>query len=150
MIASQNQGSKIKFAFLGTHKDQADKCEESQDMKNSRLKEMVDSFGLQESVIVRDHNTFIFAVNAKYPEDIDHQTIGHLREHILTECPSHIISIPVSYHALELTLKKKVLETGRIVFTEGSILEDLPNCNFTKESLRSALRYLHKNNCIFY
>ena len=81
---------------------------------------------------------------------VDHQTIGQLKERILEECPPRTISIPVSYHALELTLKRKAEETHHIAFSESAILKELPNYHFTEESLKDALRYLHKRKRIFY
>lgn len=39
---------------------------------------------------------------------------------------------------------------GHIAFAESDILEVLPNCNFTGESFKDSLRYLHRKKRIFY
>ncbi len=119
--------------------------------KNHLLKEMVEFFGLQESIIRRSHREFIFAVNAKNPEPVDHETVGELKKRILAECPPRTISIPISYHAVELTLKEMAKEMHHIAFTESAILKELTNYRFTgQSSLKDALRYLHEKNLIFY
>ena len=86
MIASQSQGGRpVKFAIVGTHRDlegtcihmneegkckhQARECVEPREVKNQRLREMVESFGLQDGVICKGRQEFIFAINAKNPED---------------------------------------------------------------------------------
>lgn len=88
MIASQRQGSRqVRLVFVGTHRDLEDKCTQSRKEKNRRLKEMVESFGLEDCVIYRNRQfeELIFAVNAKYPEAVDRQTIGDLRELMMDE-----------------------------------------------------------------
>ena len=90
------------------HKD--GKCSQPRAVKNQRVKEMVESFGLQENVMYRSLQEYIFSVNAKNPELVDHETIGDLKERIMTECKPRTIHIPVSYHAVELTLKRKAKE----------------------------------------
>ena len=164
MIASLSQGDrKVKFAVVGTHKDlentcihggkcklEPSECNEPREVKNQRLKEMVEHFGLQDSVISKSHKEFIFAINAKTPGKEDHQTVNQLKDSILRECSPRTISIPVSYHALELTLKKAAQESGHIAVNESAFLNEVPNYHFTKESFKDALRYLHKKKRIFY
>ena len=167
MIASQSQGDRpVKFAIVGTHRDlegtcihtgkdgkmehEGGGCGQPREEKNRRLKEMVESFNLQNSVIYRNRHEFIFAINAKTPEPVDHETVGELKECIMTECTPRTISIPVSYHAVELTLKEKARESSHIAFAESDILKEVPNCNFTEESFKDALRYLHEKKRIFY
>ena len=77
-------------------------------------------------------------------------TVGDLKQRIMEECKPHHIRIPVSYHAVEMTLKNKAKELGHIAFTESDILREVPNCNFTEETFKDALRYLHQKKRIFY
>lgn len=127
MIASQRrEGRRLRFVFVGTHRDLEDKCTQSRKEKNRRLKEMVESFGLEDCVIYRNRQfeELIFAVNAKHPKEVDHQTIGDLRELMMDESAANIMHIPISYHCLELTLKQKVKESGgQIAFRESDILK---------------------------
>ncbi len=55
----------VKFAFVGTHRDLEGTCSEPREEKNQRLREMVESFGLQDCVISKSHSEFIFTINAK-------------------------------------------------------------------------------------
>ncbi len=144
MIASQCQGGRrVRFVIVGTHRDLERWCPQSRREKNRRLKEMVESFGLEDCVIYRSRQfeELIFAVNALHPEEVDHQTIGDLRELMMDEFAAKDISIPITYHCLELTLKKKVQECGQIAFLESDILEEVSHYYFTEESLKAALRY---------
>ena len=145
MVASQNQGGRrVRFVFVGTHRDLEGKCTQSREEKNRRLKEMVEAFGLEDCVIYRNRqfNELIFAVDAKHPEQVDYQTIGDLRELMMDESAARVVKIPVSYHCLELTLKQKVKESGgQIAFRESDILKAVSHYHFTKESLKAALRY---------
>lgn len=144
MIASQCQGGRrVRFVFVGTHRDLEGNCTQSREEKNRRLKEMVESFGLEDFVIYRNSkfDEFIFAVDAKHPEDVDRETISDLRELMMDESAAKITSIPVSYHGLELALKKKVKESSQIAFHESEILKEVSHFYFTEESLKDALRY---------
>ena len=145
MIASQSQGGRrVRFVFVGTHRDLEGKCTQSRAEKNRRLKEMVEAFGLEDCIIYRNRqfDELIFAVDAKHPEQVDHQTIGDLRELMIDESAASAIKIPVSYHCLELTLKQKVKESGgQIAFRESDILKAVSHYYFTEESLKAALRY---------
>ena len=143
MIASQG-GRRVRFVLVGTHRDLEHKCTQSREEKNRRLKEIVESFGLEDCVIYRNgqFNELIFAVDAKHPEQVDHQTIGDLRELMMDESAARVIKIPVSYHCLELTLKQKMKESGgQIAFRESDILKAVSHYYFTEESLKAALRY---------
>lgn len=167
MIASQLQGNwRVRFAFVGTHRDmegmcmhkdasgkcvhERGECAESREEKNRRLREMVRAFDLEDNVIYKDRATPIFAVNALDPQQIDHETIKELRLKLLDVSMAREVSIPVSYYAVELTLKKKTQESGHIAFCESEILKEVAHYHFTKESLKVALRYLHDMKVIFY
>jgi hypothetical protein len=145
MIASQRrEGRRLRFVFVGTHRDLEGNCIQSREEKNRRLKEMVESFGLDDCVIYRDRQfeELIFAVNAKHPEEVDHQTIGDLRELLMDESAANIMHIPISYHCLELTLKQKVKESdGQIAFRESDILRAVSHYYFSEESFKAGLRY---------
>ncbi len=107
------EGTCIHPGMEGESEHQGGKCNQPREEKNRRLKEMVESFGLQHCIMYRSLHEFIFAVNAKNPEPVDYKTVGELKDRIMTECPLRTISIPISYHAVELTLKEKVKELGQ-------------------------------------
>ena len=153
MIASQSQGGRhVSFVFVGTHRDLERRSTETREEKNRQLMEMVKSFGLGDSVIYKcpKRNELLFAINAKDPEGIDYQTIAELKMRLLGESTCREVSIPVSYHAVELTLKRKVQESGHIAFLESDVLKEVVHFKFSEETLKKALRYLHEMKVIFY
>ena len=153
MIASQSQGGRhVSFVFVGTHRDLERRSTESREEKNRRLTEIVKSFGLEDSVIHKcpKRHELLFAINAKSPEWVDYQTIKELKMRLLNESTCREVSIPVSYHAVELILKRKVQESGHIAFLESDILKEVAHFKFSEETLKKALRYLHEMKVIFY
>ena len=168
MIASQSQGAgrRVRFAVVGTHRDLEGKCPhrneeggcihtdgecaESRERKNQRLFEMVESFGLGDNAIYRNRCELIFAINAQTPEEVDQRTINELRVRLLDTSMAREITIPVSYYAVELTLKNRVQESGHIAFRESEVLSDVTHYHFTEETLKEALRYLHDMKRVFY
>ena len=153
MIVSKSQGSKrVRFVFVGTHRDLEHVCTESREEKNRKLKDMVKSFGLEDSVIYQDRqfNKLIFALNAKEPEDVDRQKADELIDLMMDGSFARSITIPVSYYGVESTLKQKVQESNQIAFPESEILSEVAHYHFDKESLKGALRYLHDIKRIFY
>ena len=153
MIVSQSQGGRrVRFVFVGTHRDLEHECTESREEKNLKLIEMVKSFDLEDSVIYSNQqfNELIFALNAKKPKEADYQTAGVLIELMMDRSVAKIIRIPVNYHGVELTLKQKVQESNQIAFLESEILQDVAHFHLTKDTLKGALRYLHDIKLIFY
>ena len=151
MIVSKSQGSKrVRFVFVGTHRDLEDMCTESREEKNRKLKDMVKSFGLEDSVIYQDQHELIFALNAKEPEDVDHQRADELVDLMMDASGADSITIPVSYYGVELTLKQKLQESNQIAFPESEILSLVSHYHFNESSLKEALRYLHDIKRIFY
>ena len=151
MIVSKSQGSKrVRFVFVGTHRDLEHMCTESREEKNRKLEDMVKSFGLEDSVIYQDQHELIFALNAKEPEDVDHQRADELVDLMMDASGADSITIPVSYYGVESTLKQKVQESNQIAFSESEILSLVSHYHFNEESLKEALRYLHDIKRIFY
>ena len=153
MIVSQSQGGRrVRFVFVGTHRDLEHKCTESREEKNLKLIAMVKSFDLEDSVIYSNQqfNELIFALNAKKPEEADYQTAGVLIELMMDRSAAKTIRIPVNYHGVELTLKQKVRESNQIAFLESEILQDVAHFHLTNDTLKGALRYLHDIKLVFY
>lgn len=150
-IVSQSRGGqKVKFIFVGTHKDLEHECDESRQEKNGKLKEMLKSFGLEDNAIYTSEGDLIFAINALNPSDIDRQVASQLCEQMMDTSASEMVCIPVNYCALELTLKKMVRETTKWVFSKSEILSQVSHHHFTEESLEKGLKYLHRAKLIFY
>ena len=153
MIVSKSQGSKcVRFVFVGTHRDLEHMCTESREEKNRKLKDIVVSFGLEDSVIYQDRqfNKLIFALNAKNPKHVDRQRADELVDLMMDGSSARSITIPVNYYGVELTLKQKVQESNQIAFPESEILSLVSHYHFNEESLKEALRYLHDIKRIFY
>ena len=111
IVASQGDRRPMS-AVVGTHRNLEGKmkeckhegeCIKSREEKNQRLKEMVESFGMEDSIISKTHSEFIFAINAKTPEDRGGPPDSRS---FLKKCPHHIIKI---HSVTMLTLKGKVV-----------------------------------------
>ena len=151
MIVSKSQADRrVKVIFVGTHRDEEYKCTETREEKNRKLKEMVNSLGLEENVIYRNEDELIYALDAKNPEEVDYLTIEELREVIMDKSNTVAVQIPVNYHGVELTLQKMVQESSQIAFHESEILPRVVQYHITEESLKDALRFLHEMKLVFY
>ena len=151
MVVSQSrENKKIKFMFVGTHKDLEHKCNEAREIKESKLSAMVKSFDLQDNAIYADHECkkLIFSINAKEPDASDYEVGQKIMKKVMEEEGAEIISIPVKYHVLELAIMS-LSKSERIAFTISELLKHLRKY-FNEESLREGLKYLEKSNRIFY
>lgn len=109
MISSlSKRNRKTRFMIVGTHRDEEHKCkEETREQKEKKLTDIINSSGLQDHAIYCNHHysSLIFAVNAKNPDDKDHQIGLKIMKESMSETWANHINIPLKYFYLELTLK---------------------------------------------
>ena len=141
-----------KVAFIGTHRDlEADCTEETRDQKEKKLQEMV-------APLLRPHvlrcgekmDKFIFALNAKKPEDIDKGTLGQLRVQLVENSPAEWKEIPTSFYAIDVALQVLAEKLGRYVLTIEECKQEAEKLHMDYKSMMAALRYLHGINILFY
>ena len=151
MVASRVRGGQqMRVVIVGTHRDQEAECPQSRQEKNQVLKNLVEVFGLERCLVHRSRDELIFPVNAQNPDEEDLKTIEDLRRVLLDEGAARVMEIPLSYYAVELTLKEMVRDTGHIAFDESALLGKVSHYYLNKDSLKDALRHLHRNKRVFY
>ena len=141
-----------KVAFIGTHRDlEADCTEETRDQKEKKLQEMV-------TPLLRPHvlrcgekmDKFIFALNAKEPEDIDEDTLAQLRVQLLENSPAEWKDIPTSFYAIDVALQVLAEKLGRYVLTIEECKQEAERLHMDDKFMMVALKYLHGINILFY
>ena len=141
-----------KVAFIGTHRDlEADCTEETRDQKEKKLQEMV-------TPLLRPHvlrcgekmDKFIFALNAKEPEDVDEESLEQLRVQLLENSPAEWKEIPTSYYAIDVALQVLAEKLGRYVLTIKECKQEAEKLHMDYKSMMTALGYLHGINTLFY
>lgn len=155
-LVSQAWGGHTKFLFLGTHLDlKDDSIGESIADKNAKLREMVNSFGIQNKVVYCNRNfDLIFAINARDPGEEDWKVMEEVREEIV-ECSkvledSMVQHIPIKWFAMELALVQFVEKRKQAVLKESTCFEMVAKFHFDQDSFKAALRYLQEIKLIFY
>ena len=93
---------------------------------------------------------FIFALNAKKPEDIDKGTLGQLRVQLVENSPAEWKEIPTSFYAIDIALQVLAEKLGRYVLTFEECKQEAEKLHMNKKSMMAALRYLHGINILFY
>ena len=141
-----------KVAFIGTHRDlEADCTEETRDQKEKKLQEMI-------TPLLRPHvlrcgekmDKFIFALNAKKPEDVDKGTLEQLRVQLVENSPAEWKEIPTSFYAIDIALQVLAEKLGRYVVTIEECKQEAEKLHMDYKSMMVALRYLHGINILFY
>ena len=93
---------------------------------------------------------FIFAMNAKKPEDRDRKTADDIRKVITDECPGEKVNIPIRWHSLDHQSRKISERLNRKVLSReeyGKIAKEL---NINDESCEGALEFFNSLNTISY
>ena len=142
---------KIRFIFVGTHRDQESQCRETRQYKERILSEMVKSLDLGDNAIYADceGKKLIFAINAKDPKKDDHRMGEKIMEVIMDDEEVESIPIPVKNHLLEKTLTS-MSTTGPIAFTINEVMQNVGKYFKNEKSLKEGLKYLDQSNRIFY
>ena len=142
------EGKGTKVAFIGTHRDLEESCEEKRDQKEKKLEGMITP-SLRPHVL-RCGGKFIFAVNAKKPEDVDEGTLTQLQIQLVDNSPAEWKEIPTSYYAIDLALQLLAEELGRCVLTTEECKQEAEKLHMDDKSMMAALRYLHSLNILFF
>ena len=93
---------------------------------------------------------FIFAINARTPEDIDYATIAQLQEQLMQKSPAEWKEIPTSYYAIDLALQMLAEKLKRRVLTIAECKQEAEKLHMDEKATMAALRYLHGLNILFY
>ena len=147
---STSQGSKL--VTVGTHQDLENKCSESREQKNQRLRSKL-SPTFDQSLVFRDQDLkeFIFPVNAKAPCDQDHKVASEITEVIMnTALNLELRKTPISWFKLEQHLQKLARSYDRKILHKKQCLEVARSLHLSEKDLDAALDHLASFGVIHY
>ncbi|KAL5517553.1 hypothetical protein EMCRGX_G003115 [Ephydatia muelleri] len=100
------QGSRPLIVIVGTHRDDAGKCEESIERKNEQLDALVDTKCFRVLYENDKHRPkkLIFSVNGQVPQDVDKKVAKRLRKKIVSMAPKPM-KMPIAWFGLEVLLQ---------------------------------------------
>ena len=148
----KKRGKGMKVAFIGTHRDLEDKCkEETRAQKETKIKGMIPP-SLRPHVLRcgEKMEKFIFALNAKHPNDVDKGTLEELRRQLVDNSQAEWKEIPTSYYAIDLALQMLAEKLKRRVLTIAECKQEAEKLHMDEKATMAALRYLHGLNILFY
>ena len=140
-------GKYPKIAFIGTHQDRENECQERQATKNQRLLSIIPP-DLRKHIIPYRPNSLLFPINAFKPRKND---LIELKNHVIEELLSvPRVRIPHRYIALETAFQRLAKYRNKAILSIEECFKEAVYFHFTRESLEDALIYLHSNNVIIY
>ena len=142
------------LAFVGTFLDEQHICtEESPDEKDKRLHSMITEIlpeEMQQCVITNGgslhHATF--RVNARTPSSTDFETVGRLKEALVSQSRSKAKDLPLKWAGLEAALRVMMEKLDRQVLSRQECEFIGHNLGFDSPSLNAALQYLRELHII--
>jgi GTPase SAR1 family protein len=140
--------------ILGTHRDK--KCKrETQEEKDIKIRDILLP-QCEKEVIYPGSNSahstkkVIFAVNAKSPNKDDKEIAKDIRNCLDEKCTEEVL-IPLNWYALEILLEElTILKKRGVLSFDECLLAASEKLKFDKESLKSALNFLHGLSVVFY
>ena len=142
----------MKVAFIGTHKDLEAGCtEETRAQKEKKIESMIPP-SLRPHVLRcgEQMEKFIFALNAKHPDDLDKGTLKELRRQLVDNSQAKWKEIPTSYYAIDLALQMLAEKLKRRVLTIAECKQEAEKLHMDEKATMAALSYLHSLNILFY
>ena len=108
------KASESKVIIVGTHLDKEDE-EEPLAKKNKQLKHLLEKY--QGSLIPKDDESIIFAVNAMAPEGKERKEYAAMLQGLILEdfCSNEEKMVPLRWMALELELSHRSRKSGEII-----------------------------------
>ena len=157
-IQSQASSNRVEdmpnLAFVGTFLDEQHICtEESPDEKDKRLHSMITEIlpeEMQQGVITNGgslhHATF--RVNARTPSRTDFETVGRLKEALVSRSRAKSKDLPLKWAGLEAALRVMMEKLDRQVLSRQECEFIGHNLGFDSPSLNAALKYLSELHII--
>ena len=147
---STSKGSKL--VTVGTHQDLENKCSESREQKNQRLRSKL-SPTFDQSLVFRDQDLkeLIFPVNAKAPCDQDDKVASEITEVIMNTALSlEPRKTPISWFKFEQHLQKLARSYDRKILHKKECLEVARSLHLSERDLDAALDHLASFGVIHY
>ena len=142
------------LAFVGTFLDEQHICtEESPDEKDKRLHSMITEIlpeEMQQCVITNGGSLHhvTFRVNARTPSPTDFETVGRLKEALVSQSRAKAKDLPLKWAGLEAALRVMMEKLDRQVLSRQECEFIGHNLGFDSSSLNAALKYLRELHII--
>ena len=149
-------GKTPKIMIVGSHRDEEDKCSsETREDKKRKLAELLlpafrNEVTYPDSGAHLDEEDFIFAVNAKNPEEADKALARSVQRLIVTKLSPEPTKVPLRYYCLEIVLEEVTQALGRGVLSIDECLQAASKLHFDRHTLRAALEFLTEISAVFY
>ena len=144
-----NQAPQI--VVVGTHKDEEQKCGESREAKNQKLREMLLPTFEKEIVYYQpDTGDILFPMNAKCPGDEEKDMAQAICSRFSIENRSDKRQLPLQWLGLEIMLEEITQRLERGVLSRSECLEVARRLHLDENALDAALIYLDELSLIFY
>ena len=144
-----NQAPQI--VVVGTHKDEEQKCGESREAKNQKLREMMLPTFEKEIVYYQpDTGDILFPMNAKCPGDEEKDMAQAICSRFSIENRSDRRQLPLQWLGLEIMLEEITQRLERGVLSRSECLEVAHRLHLDESALDAALIYLDELSLIFY
>ena len=144
---STKEGKQHKTLVVGTHRDLESLCSESQAEKNRKLVDMLTQSLQDQLIFYRPFTDVIFPINAKSPNEQDHQVCDTIRKQIENKkcAPPH--KIPIGWFLLE----QDIINSAKgCVISKKECLNIAALLNINAEALNTALEYFDDLNIFLY
>ena len=150
--SSKEKGSDVpQIVMIGTHKDEESKCQESREVKNQRLLEMLLPTFKKEIVYYQERtNDVLFPWNARFPGNDEKAGAGKIRSTVSSKRQSEPRQLPLQWLALEIILDEITHKLKRGVLSRNECLEVARRLHLDESALEAALIYLDELSLIFY
>ena len=142
------------LAFVGTFLDEQHICtKESPDEKDKRLHSMITEIlpeEMQQCVITNGESLHhvTFRVNAREPSPTDFETVGRLKEALVSRSRAKSKNLPLKWASLEAALRVMMEKLDRQVLSRQECEFIGHNLGFDSPSLNAALKYLRELHII--
>ena len=156
-MSSRPEGDKrMKFAVIGTHRDEEEKmikegkCKERTAKKNKKLRHIFLPMLMGMLILFRPPDKIIFPVNVLNPTDDDNRVLRVLRERIMDADLFTTVKIPIGWFLLKQDILRFAAEKGRKIIRVSECVLIAANLKINAEVLEAALLYFHSLNIFLY
>ena len=140
-----------RIVMVGTHKDEENRCSESREMKNQKLREMLlPTF--EKEIIYYQPGTdqVLFPMNAKCPGKEEEDMAQAIVSKFSTKNRSDKRQLPLQWLGFEIMLEEITLRLERGILSRNECLEIAHRLHIDESALDAALIYLDELSLVFY
>ena len=143
------------LAFVGMHRDMQDTCSESADAKDERLHSIITDIlppEMRQCVITPGGSLkqATFRINARSPEKRDFETVGRLKEALMSRSRVKPRNLPIKWYGYLVILRLLMQKLERQTLSRREREYIAHNLGFDVASMNAALDYLRQLNIIAY